>query len=272
MIKLVDILQTVLQEKKKKRDRCLRIADRKYKEHGAYKSGAVVRCRQGEIWKDLNEGKQVGTLYHYTSAAGLKSILRSNRINASEESYNYEDQYFVSFTRNKNFHKRGMMSGVKTEYRITLDGNKLSNKYKIQPFAYEPGHNYEESWQYDWLKDEPESVRRDFFNATGDYDEQEERISFKDENGGIDNIKNYILAVDKVDDLQEAESLHKWFKRQGPKGKEGGWIDCNAPDGKGGYKACGRKKGEKRSEYPDCRPTGAECKTPGKGKTWGKTK
>jgi hypothetical protein len=53
MIKLVDILQTVLQEKKKKRDRCLRIADRKYKEHGAYKSGAVVRCRQGEIWKDL---------------------------------------------------------------------------------------------------------------------------------------------------------------------------------------------------------------------------
>jgi hypothetical protein len=151
----------------------------------------------------LNEGKQVGTLYHYTSAAGLKSILQSNRINASEESYNYEDQYFVSFTRNKNFHKRGMMSGVKTEYRITLDGNKLSNKYKIQPFAYEPGHNYEESWQYDWLKDEPESVRRDFFNATGDYDEQEERISFKDENGGIDNIKDYILAIDKVEDLQE---------------------------------------------------------------------
>ena len=151
----------------------------------------------------LNEGKQVGTLYHYTSAAGLKSILQSNRINASEESYNYEDQYFVSFTRNKNFHKRGMMSGVKTEYRITLDGNKLSNKYKIQPFAYEPGHNYEESWQYDWLKDEPESVRRDFFNATGDYDEQEERIFFKNENGGIDNIKNYILAVDKVEDLQE---------------------------------------------------------------------
>ena len=151
----------------------------------------------------LNEGKQVGTLYHYTSAAGLKSILQSNRINASEESYNYEDQYFVSFTRNKNFHKRGMMSGVKTEYRITLDGNKLSNKYKIQPFAYEPGHNYEESWQYDWLKDEPESVRRDFFNATGDYDEQEERIFFKNENGGIDNIKDYILAIDKVEDLQE---------------------------------------------------------------------
>ena len=44
-----------LLEAKKKRDRCLRIADRKYKEHGAYKSGAAERCRQGDIWKDLKE-------------------------------------------------------------------------------------------------------------------------------------------------------------------------------------------------------------------------
>ena len=129
MIKLLDILQTVLQEKKKKRDRCLRIADRKYEEHGAYKSGAVVRCRQGDIWKDLKE-----------------------------------------------------------------------------------------------------------------------------------------------EELKEAESLYKWFKRQGPKGKEGGWIDCNAPDGDGGYKSCGRKEGEKRSQYPACKKTPAQCKAPGKGKTWGKTK
>jgi len=73
-------------------------------------------------------------------------------------------------------------------------------------------------------------------------------------------------------DLKEDESLHKWFKRQGPKGKEGGWVDCNAPDGKGGYKACGRKEGEKRAKYPSCRPTPAQCKTKGKGKKWGKTK
>ena len=36
---------------KVKRDRCLRIADRKYDEPSAYKSGAVVRCRKGKIWK-----------------------------------------------------------------------------------------------------------------------------------------------------------------------------------------------------------------------------
>jgi len=25
----------------------------------------------------------------------------------------------------------------------------------------------------------------------------------------------------------EKESLHKWFKRKGAAGKEGGWVDCN---------------------------------------------
>jgi hypothetical protein len=272
MIKLQDILKQILEEEKVKRDRCLRIADRKFDKPSAYKSGAVVRCRAGKIWKDLNEGKQVGILYHYTSADGLKGILSSNSIKASEEIYMGQNLYYVSFTRNKNFHKKGSNFGVKTEYRITLDGDKLSNRYKIIPFAYKPGYDYTENWEYDWLEDEPENVRRDFFNATGDYDEQEERISFKDKNGGIDNIKNYILAVDKVGDLQEAESLHKWFKRSGPKGKEGGWVDCNAPDGKGGYKSCGRKEGESRSKYPACRPTPAGCKAKGKGKTWGKTK
>ena len=151
----------------------------------------------------LNESKQVGPLYHYTSADGLKGIIQSNRINASEENYLGNELYYISFTRNKNFHKKGSKFGVKTEYRITLDGDKLSNKYKIRPFAYIPGWDIEDSWELDWLDDEPESVKRDFFNTTGDYDEQEERIFFKNENGGIDNIKNYILAVDKVEDIQE---------------------------------------------------------------------
>ena len=76
--------------------------------------------------------------------------------------------------------------------------------------------------------------------------------------------------------LNEDESLHKWFKRTGTPGKEGGWVDCNAPirkDGKiTGYKSCGRKKGEQRAKYPSCRPTAAKCKDSGKGTKWGKTK
>ena len=149
----------------------------------------------------LREAKQVGMLYHYTSEDGLNGILNSNSIEASEEIYMGHHLYYVSFTRNKNFHKKGSKFGVKTEYRITLDGDKLSNKYKIQPFAYVPGWDYTDNWEYDWLEDEPENVVRDFFSATGDYDEQEERISFKGPGGRISDVKQYIIAVDKVKDI-----------------------------------------------------------------------
>jgi hypothetical protein len=53
MIKLTDILNEILSEKKA--DRCKRIADRKYDKPSAYKSGAIVRCRQGDIWKGVKE-------------------------------------------------------------------------------------------------------------------------------------------------------------------------------------------------------------------------
>jgi hypothetical protein len=75
----------------------------------------------------------------------------------------------------------------------------------------------------------------------------------------------------KEEDLNEDESLHKWFSRKGAPGKEGGWVDCNTCR-KGKCKPCGRKEGEKRAKYPSCRPTPAQCKTKGKGKKWGKTK
>jgi len=46
-------IESELAEEKKKADRCKRIADRKYDKPSAYKSGAIVRCRKGDIWKDL---------------------------------------------------------------------------------------------------------------------------------------------------------------------------------------------------------------------------
>jgi hypothetical protein len=51
MIKLQDILfEMMLGE-----DRCKRIADRRYSKPSAYKSGAIVRCRKGNIWKGIKE-------------------------------------------------------------------------------------------------------------------------------------------------------------------------------------------------------------------------
>ena len=136
MDRLEKIIKEVLTEKKKKRDRCLRIADRKFDKPSAYKSGAVVRCRKGSIWKGVKEDQ-------------LREVIKKT--------------------------------------------------------------------------------------------------------------------------LLEDESLHKWFKRSGPKGKGSGWVDCNTCKD-GSCKACGRKKGEKRAKYPSCRPTPSKCKDKGKGKKWGKTK
>jgi hypothetical protein len=152
-MKLTQLIEQILLEEKKKEDRCKRIADRRYDKPSAYKSGAIVRCRKGKIWKDLKE------------------------------------------------------------------------------------------------TDDPQSGKAAPYGS------------------GYARLKEVIQKI-----LNEDESLYKWFKRRGAKGKEGGWVDCNAPDGKGGYKSCGRKEGEKRAKYPSCRPTPSQCKTKGKGKKWGKTK
>ena len=55
MIKLTEILKQLFEEEKKKADRCKRIADRKFDKPSAYKSGAIVRCRKGKIWKGIKE-------------------------------------------------------------------------------------------------------------------------------------------------------------------------------------------------------------------------
>jgi hypothetical protein len=57
MIKgLVERLRQKVDSLQEKDDRCTRIAKRKYDAWpSAYASGAVVRCRRGEIWKDLKD-------------------------------------------------------------------------------------------------------------------------------------------------------------------------------------------------------------------------
>ena len=135
-------------EKKEKRDRCLKIADRKFNKPSAYKSGAVVRCRKGDIWKgikeeQLDESKQVGTIYHYTTfEAGLK-ILQSNQLKSGEaaDSTKQTPVFAISFTRDKRFHDNHVVGfeessfGNTPQLRFTIDGNKLSNRFKVQPYS-----------------------------------------------------------------------------------------------------------------------------------------
>jgi|TARA_R110000744_G_scaffold49398_6_gene107350 hypothetical protein len=86
-----------------------------------------------------------------------------------------------------------------------------------------------------------------------------------------------IIEEEVASFLKEKEGLHKWFSRQGGKGKSKGWVDCNTcrkdkKTGKKTCKSCGREEGEKRAKYPSCRPTPSACGTKGKGEKWGKKK
>ena len=59
-------------KKKKKEDRCTRIAKRKYDVWpSAYASGAVVKCRQGKIWK--NESIEENICPEHMSPSGKKT-------------------------------------------------------------------------------------------------------------------------------------------------------------------------------------------------------
>jgi hypothetical protein len=86
------------------------------------------------------------------------------------------------------------------------------------------------------------------------------------------------LVLEKLETMlkeDDDEGLDRWFKRKGPRGKTGGWVDCNTcrkikKTGRTECKQCGREKGEKRAKYPSCRPTPGACKDKGKGTSWGK--
>jgi hypothetical protein len=356
MNRLDKIIQEVLQEEKSKRDRCLRIADRKFDKPSAYKSGAVVRCRKGDIWKgikeeQLDESKQVGIIYHYTTfEAGLK-ILQSNQLKSGEaaDSTKSNPVFAISFTRDKRFHDNHVVGfdessfGNKPQLRFTIDGDKLSNRYSVQPYSQQgafskdrKGFESEERVISDKMFTIPLSdylisvdLLIEYKKPSNEYDiigivDYEEYAPLRakiikfaqDKNLPInlivnkngdpwpDKVKptliNKILSwfrIKEANDPQSGtavpygsgfakvteeqilekvkETLRTWFSRKGEPGKKGGWVDCNTcreVDGKTKCKACGREKGEKRSKYPSCRPTPSQCKTPGKGTKWGKTK
>lgn len=91
----------------------------------------------------LKEAKQVGIIYHYTTfEAGLK-ILQSNQLKSGEaaDSTNSKPVFAISFTRDKRFHDNHVVGfdessfGNKPQLRFTIDGNKLSNRYSVQPYS-----------------------------------------------------------------------------------------------------------------------------------------
>lgn len=236
------LIREVLNSINEKEDRCKRIADRKYDKPSAYKSGAIVRCRKGNIWKDLKEfqgdSNPLGLKHIDTWHDGQKKAI-DGKIDEAIKLMTQAANEAEKIAKEK---QDGGIAGEANYYRGTIA----------------------------WLKKDYATVEKyindKFVKITGN-DEVLKRL-----------LKNKDKSYKEAYHLNEAkkETLHTWFNRKGTPGKEKGWVDCNAPirkDGKiTGYKTCGRKEGEKRAKYPSCRPTPSQCKSPGKGTKWGKTK
>jgi len=276
MNRIQKIIQEVLSEEKKKRDRCLRIADRKFKKPSAYKSGAVVRCRKGDIWKDIKEnipqsGKSSGTPAKFKPGTKPEKteFLTLDQIFQQVKNIPYYKEVLDDIKKRDEswevtkkvkeyaeYMKKNPSSLKNLPPIITINGNLQDGAHRISAIyllqnLLDQENNY---WKTVKLK-----------------------VEFWDKSNLTENKlnKNKDIFEELIREITK-ETLRTWFKRSGTPGKEGGWVDCNAPikkDGKiVGYKPCGRKKGEKRAKYPSCRPTPAQCKTPGKGTKWGKTK
>ena len=120
-------------------------------------------------------------------------------------------------------------------------------------------HWNEPEWHYDGGYGDPEGPNSKWYITEDNLEEKKKKKK-----------KGKSKAKKAGTESSKESSLHHWFKRKGAKGKKKGWVDCNSPDGSGGYKSCGRSDGEKRKKYPACRPTPGACKERGKGSSWGK--
>ena len=235
-MKLTHILRQLLEEQKKKEDRCKRIADRRYDKPSAYKSGAIVRCRQGKIWKDLKEYEDLSTKNNYIDTEGMLDF----------------QQIQNDLIKTKPYYKSLLPNYLNDE---PLTDDQIDQLIEI--FV----DNEADIFGSDWMTDTDKIKFNQRWKKADINDLSDWFVGYVE--GLADNWEEY--------PLNEDESLHKWFKRKGTPGKEGGWVDCNTcRDGK--CKPCGRKEGEDRAKYPSCRPTPSQCKTKGKGKKWGKTK
>lgn len=118
----------------------------------------------------INESKTIGNIYHFTDLTSLEGIMELDKMWAWSN--------FISFTRNPMLFKETAFA--RKNVRITFDGEKLSERFHIEPYMY------------DVIKDpamsvtEPESykVRKSLYGH-----EKEERVKLPELSG----VKKYIL-------------------------------------------------------------------------------
>jgi len=77
----------------------------------------------------LNEAKQVGNIYHFTTLTNILKIIKSGKIIKNNENY-------VSLTRDFQLpNENGYFNTGEYVVRITIDENRLSENIKIEPIS-----------------------------------------------------------------------------------------------------------------------------------------
>jgi hypothetical protein len=77
------------------------------------------------------EGKNISDLYHFTYIPILKEIIKDYKLKSGSKDEK-TGKYTISFTRAFNYPDITKLGNQNV--RITVDGSKLSNNYKIDPF------------------------------------------------------------------------------------------------------------------------------------------
>jgi hypothetical protein len=133
------------------------------------------------IESSLDEAKQIGAIYHYTTYKNAISIVDQDQLKSDTavDTNNSNPKYNISFTRNKNFAaaKRNLVPGS-PRVRFIIDGDKLSNKYKIEPFA-----------------------QKGFEKSNKNSYEAEERIVY--EKPFSVKLSDYLISIDIVKELKD---------------------------------------------------------------------
>jgi hypothetical protein len=254
-----------LDEKKKKgkKDACYNKVRSRYDVWpSAYASGALVKCRKvgAKNWgkskknEEINEEFKTHDMYDPKTGKKTKANKEQDHIELAKKGYTHVDPDKLKDILSDEGGASGLdplVKGTKSseeEVEKTLSGMDDVGKHEDGDYIMDDG-------------DEVEIKKEEL-----DLNKKIKIRIVKKKSEVIDEKKKKKAGSES----SKESNLGDWFKRKGAKGKKGGWVDCNAPDGKGGYKTCGRGKGEKRKKYPACRPTPGACKEKGRGKSWGK--
>ena len=147
-----------------------------------------------DLLKEITEGKQVGNLYHFTYDTAILNILKNGLYFKPDntELAKHKDKFYISTTRDYTGAK--FYKGSEMTARVTLDGNKISEQYSIEPI------NVENIWNKVWGLNQKRSSK-DLYS--------EERI-FSSKGGYLD--PKYIIKIDTIIPEDEVKKAIEWGK------------------------------------------------------------